>query len=362
MSERTIIPVLLACAALVAPVEGQSVPELQRREAELTARLARLHAQEAAAVERRFLGQQRTILSSGTLRVAYPTAALHDVPGSVTALLDSQRVRYGSAIDSILADTLFIDLGDVPEHPTWRIGSLAGEVAVDVPRTRGAEWIAAVTGPALRRWALELLDPGLREWLGGLDPRATIATVRDPLVRDLLNSPSSRARRCLLGALTDCRQLLELGEAGTPRLEAYDREDLPVLIGRLYTDPRIPGRANCVGKRDPEACAELVRQGWVLPPHPVSTRARQSLFAYALASGGAGAWVRLHRSQGLPVAAQLSAAAGRPVDSLVAEWQHDLRAGERTSAAGLGTSLLLASVWGVLTTLFFAWRYRWRHV
>jgi len=177
-----------------------------------------------------------------------------------------------------------------------------------------------------------------------------------------VTSPSSRARRCLSGAATDCRLLLELGEGDTPRLEAYDREDLPGLIGRMDLDLRIPGRANCVGKHDPAACAELVRQGRVIPPHPVSPRTRQSLFAYALVSGGESAWLRLHEARGRSIPAQLSAAAGRPLDSLLVEWQHDLRAGRRTTTAGLAPSLLLAVVWSVLTTLFFAWRYRWRHV
>lgn len=367
------VSLLVACAAFAAPAVGQDIAQLRRREAELIARRDELHAQLAEEARRRFEMQPRTVVEVRGLKVAYPEWAGRS--DGLVAELDAQVARYGSAIDLLRADTLSSDtlaigvvadtaIVGVPSYATmkYRIGPEDGSRPVSIDRDHPDAWVAGIVGAALQHWATGIIDQPLREWLGTMDQRATVASLRDPIVRDLVRSQSSRARRCLNGAANECRLLLELDPGRTPLLEAYDPADLPGLFGHMDLDIRIPGRANCVGKRSPEACAELVRLGRALPPHPVSMRARQSLFAYAVATGGNGAWLRLHQAQGRPVAEQLSIAAGRPIDSLVAEWQHDLRAGRRTTTAGLVPSLMLALAWGVAGLLLFAWRYRWRHV
>ncbi|HVX87663.1 MAG TPA: hypothetical protein VG940_01960 [Gemmatimonadales bacterium] len=361
MSERAIALLLIAGALCAAPVAAQDLAQLKRRQAELEAQLERLRTATADSAEQKFWGQARTVVSSGPLHLAYPEQVVAAASDTLGPFLEAQRRRYGVALDSLLTDTLYGGLAE-ELHPTgvggaqWRLGALRGEQA------RKGDWMETTVATALQRWSQELLDPALRAWLGAIDSRSTVATLRDPLVRDLVGSRSSRARRCLNGAADECRLLLELDEGATPLLSAYDPADLPPLFRAMDLNDGISGRANCVGKRDPAACAELVRQGVIRPPHPVSARARQSLFTYALAAGGDDAWLRLSRAHGLPVAEQLGIAAGRPVDSLLVEWQHDLKDGRRTTTSSLGPSLVLALIWGVVGTLFFAWRYRWRHV
>ena len=368
MSERRVLSLLLACVAFAAPVRAQELDRLRRHEAELRARRDQLMEQVSREAEGRFRSERRTVLTVGAVHLAYPEWAAAAGDEGLAEVLRSQLDHYGSAVDSLLAgDTIYIWLDEREPGRAAQVKFLIdhwpGTREVGIDSTRPGKWVPGVATAALDEWVSQtLLNLRLSQWVGRLDQRNTVAALRDPIVRDLVASPSSRARRCLDGSSEDCRLLLELDEGPTPLLEAYDRADLPGLFGRMDLDVRIPGRANCVGKRDPTACAELVKSGRALPPHPVGSRARQSLFAYAIASGGEGAWLRLYGAKGLPVVEQLGAAAGKPVDSLLVLWQRDLRAGRRTTTAGLAPSLLLSLVWGVLTTLFFAWRYRWRHV
>jgi hypothetical protein len=367
MSERRVLSLLLTCAALAAPVQAQDLAQLRRREAELTALRAQLYNDAGVESDRQFKSQRRSVLSVGRFHVAYPEWMGNDLGEDVTTVLEAQLRAYGQAADSVPMDTLYIGMVDAfggsgSVGLRFRMGPVDGVREFGHDSTEAGEWVRFVASLALQRWAEDLLGLPMNQWLGPMDPRASVATLRDPLVRELVGSPSSRARRCINGTIEDCRLLLELDEGGTPLLAAYDVGDLPTVIGRMDLSVRMPGRANCIGKHDPEACAALIRQGRALPPHPVGPRARQSLFAYAVATGGDGAWLRLYRAQGSSIAQQLSAAAGKPVDSLLVSWQHDLIEGRRTTTAGLVPSLVLALLWSVGTTLFFAWRYRWRHV
>jgi hypothetical protein len=369
MSERRVLGLLLAGTLLAVPAQAQELDQLRRREAELTARRDDLHAQLSREASDRFRSQPRVVVSTGKLHVAFPEWAAGGTNEELIAALTAQAARYGVAIDSFLTDTLVIGVEadtveGIPTFATmkYRIGPEDGSQWISVDRRHPGAWVAQFAGAALQHWAGGLIDRPLRSWLGTMDQRSTVASLRDPIVRDLVTSPSSRARRCLNGVTEECRLVLELDEVATPLLSAYDPTDLPELFQRMDLNARIPGRANCIGKRDTAACAELVRLGRAEPPHPLSMRSRQSLFAYALALGGEDAWLRLHQAQGRPIAEQLGAAAGRPVDSLVAAWQRDLLEGRHTTTAGLAPSLMLALAWTVVTLLFFAWRYRWRHV
>ena len=368
MSERRVLTLLLACAGLVAPLRAQELEQLQRQEARLLARREELTQQVSREAEGRFRSERRTVLTVGPVHVAYPEWAAATGGDDLAAALRSQLDRYGTAADSLLAgDTIYIWVDEQEAgraaRVKYRVGGWQGGRTTGIDSTHSGAWVAAVAVAALDEWALQtLLDLPLAQWLGNWDQRNTVASLRDPIVRDLVGSPSARAQRCLNGAAEECRLVLELDEGATPLLSAYALTDLPGLFQRMDLGARIPGRANCVGKRDAAACAELVRLGRARPPHPLSMRSRQSLFAYAIASGGADAWLRLHRAHGRPLAEQLGAAAGKPVDSLVAAWQRDLLAGRRATTAGLTPSLMLTLAWGVVTTLFFAWRYRWRHV
>lgn len=360
------LALLVAAAVLAAPVRAQELEQLKRHEARLLARRDELLQQVAREADGRFRSERRTVLAAGPLRLAYPAWATAAGDTQLARTLEAQVRRYGTAAGSLLADTLYVWVDETfpgrGSEVKYRIGELTGTQNVAVDSFGPGTWVAEIVAAALQDRAEQLIDPRLVLWTGRLDPRTTVATLRDPIVRDLVGSLSSRARHCLSGVPEECRLVLELDAGATPLLSAYDPADLPALFRRIGLDPRIPGRASCVGNRDGAACAELVRLGRAEPPHPLSIRARQSFFAYALAAGGEDAWLRLHRARGRPLAEQLAAAAGRPVDSLVVAWRHDLLEGRRTTASGLAPNFLLALAWGVVGILLFAWRYRWRRV
>src|SRR6185436_14406437 len=98
------------------------------------------------------------------------------------------------------------------------------------------------------------------------------------------------------------------------------------------------------------------------PIPATSSGVRQSLFDFAVSQGGERGWFRMSRAQGRPLADQLSALAGMPVDSLLTRWQRALRAERHSTVAGLGSGFLMVLAWSIFGSLFFAWRYRWRHV
>ena len=366
MSDRGLRAALLACVVIAAPAQAQEPEQLRRHEARLLERQQELLAEAAAAGGARFNAERRTVLTEGPLHLAYPDWA--PVAGDEPLLrsLQAEVRRYGTAADTLRPDTVLVGVIAHEHGSPWRVGYRIGELSgareMRLDSAGSAAWVGEIASAALQDWGLSLLDPRLRKWIGALDQRNSVDELRDPIVRDLVGSPSARARRCLRGAPEECRLLLELGDGPIPRLDAYEPTDLPGLFERMWLSERIPGRANCVGKRDGRACAELVRLGRIEPPHSVSLRTRQSLFIYAITAGGGDAWLRLHRAQGRPLAEQLGAAAGMPVDSLLASWQHDLLRGRRTTVAGSVPSLLLALAWSVIGVLLFAWRYRWRHV
>jgi hypothetical protein len=272
-------------------------------------------------------------------------------------------------IDSLLTDTLFIWVEDSAQatgkwtaHGEWRLGGIRDSLFIDLDPELRLDWATWAVGQALERWAQRVLDPALVSWTGPTGPRVSVDALRDGALHDLVTSPSSLARRCAEGDLDRCRRLLDLNAAGDTGISSYDAADLPRLVESSGTAEYLPGRAECVVQLDLARCGELIRDHHLAIPWAATARVRQSLFAFALATGGQDAWLRLQRAAGRSISAQLAAGADRPIDGLIAAWQHDLRSEHRSTTAGLGDALMLAITWSVVGTLLFAWRFRWRRV
>ena len=364
MSERALLLGLALWAA--APLQGQELERLKRHEAELVARLEALQGEAKAAETARFVTGPFAATRVGELVIAYPEWAAGDVAEGLAAALGPRLARYGTALALRRGDTIFVSIDERSRNGSivqarWQFGAARGEQWVGAGARDPVGWVADIVDVAIGAWVGSLVDPDLLAWAGVNSARISASGLRDPIVRDLVASHSSRARRCLRGADDDCRLLLELGEGGVPRADAYDPADLPGVILEI-TSVYVPGRVNCTSKRDVAACVELVRRGSTIPPHPVSTRTRSALLAYAIAQGGEGAWLRLRDARGRPLPDQVSAAAGRSVDAVVTGWRRDLIEGRRTTVSGLAPSLLLAVLWSVAAVVLFAWRYQWRRV
>ena len=368
MSDRRRWGILLGLVMLGAPLRAQELAQLARREAELRVRLDSLKASVAVGDSMRFAGQRRAVVSAGEFHVAYPEWVVRETRVDLPVLMSSWRARYGRIVDSLLRDTLFIGADDSVHarragwvELEWRMGPLHDSASVPLVGEMRGEWPAWIVSVALRRWAASLIDLRFARWLGESDPSLSLDLQREGAVRGLMLSPSSRGRRCLEGDIEECALLLELRDLPDPVLQGYDPADLPGLVARMFIRS-IPERSRCVTGRDLATCAEILGAPTRRPARAASPAIRQSLFAFAVMRGGEMAWMRLKQAAGRPVADQLAAVAGEPIDSLLGAWQRDLREGRRTSAADIGPILLMALAWAVAGSLFFAWRYRWRHV
>ena len=368
MSERLRSALLLGLLAFGTPLHAQERAWLERREARLSERLATLTARRAMADSLRFARQARTVVSAGPVTVAYPEWGAEEGRRRLPGLVEEVRGRFGIAIDSLLRDTLYIwidesEAGDEDRWSDleWRMGALHGTGSVPRRGEMRLDWVTWVPSAAIEQWGQSLLDPALARWLGPADPRPMVAERRSGALRDLILSVSSRGRPCADGMIQECKLLLEIAEVADPLLESYDSLDHRELVARDEFG-KAPGRARCVQGRDLAVCRKILQRPDHRPIQAASASVRQSLFTFAVSRGGEGAWLRLRGATGRPLGDQLSALSGMPLDPLVAAWQQDLRAAHRTTLAGLGTGFLVALFWSVVGSLFFAWRYRWRHV
>jgi hypothetical protein len=368
MSERIGSVLLLALLAIGAPLHAQERERLLRREARVSARLALLEAKLATSDSLRFGEQRRIVVSAGPFHVAYPEWAAAEAQELLPTLLEERRLRYGVAMDSLLRDTLYIWIGDAEQGGPdgwadleWRMGDLRGTGSVARSGEMRSDWVTWVPSVALEAWAQSHLDPALVRWLGPANPRPGDTDMRDGTVRELILSASSRGPRCMEGMIDECALLLELAPTADPLLASYDSADYRGMVERA-SHRRLAGRARCVEGMDPAACARILVQPGHRPAQAAGGGVRQSLLDHALVLGGDVAWLRMSRMKGRPVADQLSAVAGLPIDQLLGEWQRELQEARRTTAAGLGYGFLMVIIWSIVGSLFFAWRYRWRHV
>ncbi|HTY06820.1 MAG TPA: hypothetical protein VMC86_09905 [Gemmatimonadales bacterium] len=199
-------------------------------------------------------------------------------------------------------------------------------------------------------------DSGLKAWLGGgvqavMD---TVASRRTAYV-ELVRAPSLAARHCLLGDLAACRSALHLDDDSALYLTAYDAGERRALVARVRApnmltpaDRQLYGA--CVSSEADSACVAFLRS--LAPaeiPRPLAERPLQELVTVALEAGGPAAYDRLTADPRAAMPARLAAAAGMPVDSLIARWRAALIAARPAPPAPpLGDGLLAVAWVGVL--------------
>lgn len=369
MSERISALLLALCVAAV-PLRAQRVEQLLKRQANLEARLAALDSVSAQRTRNAFDRQARTVLTVDGVSVALPTWAVAEARTVLPGVVAAHRTRYGASLDSLLKDTLVIWIDDAARakgrasaHAVWKLGAVADSADVWLTGSTANDWISWIPARAIERWSRAELDSTFSAWLGTTGSRTNVTTLMKGAVRDLLASPSTFARACLTGSVEWCQRGLDLTTGGSSLERWYLPADIPGLFVRWqWESSKIPGRAACISGGDLALCAAMLRNAGAQTPRATSDLVHESLYVYALETGGDLAWLRLHGAAGRPVADQLAVAAGIPIDSLLAGWQHELITAPGSATAGLGPILLLALAWAIAATLFSAWRFRWRHV
>jgi len=212
------------------------------------------------------------------------------------------------------------------------------------------------------------VDRRLQQWVPhpyAFTSRGTAGSLlrnsRASLYAELATAPWQSVRACFRGAIQDCRAAL--GISGTdPVLDWLDAADRRHIVAtNLKYLPVPPDRYDRCARGNDDECVALMR----LAPNPyasppLSVTARLLLLAFALDAGGPDAFPRLLQSPERPMDARLAAAAGTPIDSLVARWRDEALATRPTTVAADERAAWGAVAWCVLFALAALRSTRWR--
>jgi hypothetical protein len=275
-----------------------------------------------------------------------------------------EQVRATAGSDTIAVGGLRIIVN--PSPLPWReaaarawpaIDSLYGSAAEDLPRYpyifRAVDPDSGVRRAVLHvgvelPWDLDLratsmvllttvtaphFDPALADWLGtALRPTLRPQDERTAVFVQLVTAPSEAVRRCFLGDIARCRDVLQVGDS-TSLLERWyatpaEREALVTgAFGDYFArGATAPSLQRCRQHRD-DACTALLQS---LPPgtlpRPLAHTARIVVVREALRAGGRDAYRRLVARPSAPIGERLASAAGMDIDSLVGRWRNDVLA------------------------------------
>jgi hypothetical protein len=180
------------------------------------------------------------------------------------------------------------------------------------------------------------LDPGLREWLGGVVvPRFDSGPAHAAVYVQLVTAPSQAAQRCYRGDSAACRDALSLSAMTDPASQWYGPAERRAMVLTQYGDfLRRTSHGLAVRlceQGSNESCLELLRS---LAPgaliQPLDYQARLTFLETAVRLGGAGTFQRFLATPAGPMGSRLAAAAGVSEDSLIARWRSDVLAARPT--------------------------------
>ncbi len=222
-------------------------------------------------------------------------------------------------------------------------GLLPATIALELGR---AYWKSGDT--TLTRW----LDPASFA-IGFFRPLATDA---ERTHVELVTAPSQAVRACQAGDLLRCLDAVGVRPMQDPLRELYSPEERVALAREL-----VPGTRNlnsgCLVQGRAAACDSLLRDHNLALP--LSQDSRRLLVRFALADGGAGALRRLRETAGT-LGERLGAAAGVPVNSLVAEWRARAVAARPDPVTAPGRTAVSTLCWAGLFGLLALRSTRWR--
>ena len=247
---------------------------------------------------------------------------------------------------------------------------LLGLVAPDGARGRGwrapadSASIAEAMGNAIVQAAFATSGPAFATWASDELPR------RHPLSEAqwahqrllLIAARSAVGSRCFHGDLEACRYALLLTTPVDPVMQWHDSATRRELVRRRGTLAR---RIDAAAKRQCDAgsdssCIRLLRQfPSGIHREPAPSRLRSDLLRHALVIGGSHAMERLLTAPDDP-AQRLEAAAGVPLDTLLAGWQRRVRQTRAPSEDLSFDITLMALAWvtglGALSLRSSRWR------
>jgi hypothetical protein len=372
---RTLAGYLIAAGLCATPLGAQ---DLRRMELQIDSVFrAAAEAQAVVLAYRRAnpasLGfRDSTVIASGKVKIYFnPELAEPARAGAAEAEkqlshLGSAMNRAGDFIFSITADSA-LNFYDTKYNRT-RALNVRRHIASD-PRnpnrtsTEGdAKSVAGVIVSAVSTAASANAASAINRWVSGELPLAADANPKPDwgaLRLNLVSSASHMGRDCFMGDVRACRLFLELDSVADPVTMLFDAPgrqrtvrsegEHALAASRVATD-------RCLGGND-DACLTVLRM--IHPSALSSPFVRASVVSHALTMGGPRAAERLVTTSGAARDA-LAAAAGQPLDSLIADWQRHVSA-RSGSGGNLPLSIVISSLIWIALCVFLSLRSsRWR--
>ncbi len=344
-----------------------------------------LHSQDSLMA--RLRRQSDSLLS--TWRQAELLAEVADSLERVRATASSDTIAVGGL--RIIANPSPLPWRDAAERAWPVIDSLYGSAAADLPQypyiVRAIDPDSGVRRTVLHvgvevPWDLDVrgtttvllttvtaphFDPTLGDWLGtALRPTLRPRDERTAVFVQLVTAPSDAVRRCFLGDIARCKDVLQVSDS-TGLLErwyvtAAERE---ALVTQVFADYFARGATasslqNCRRHRD-DACTALLQS---LPPgslpRPLAHAARLVLVREALRAGGRDAYRRLVARPSAPIGERLASAAGMEIDSVIVRWRNEVLAARPKPLTPPWWASFAAIGWTALFGLCALRSSRWR--
>jgi len=322
-------------------------------------RQARALADLIDSLERARAGEGRDTIAVGALRIVTNPSPLPVRAAAARAwpVIDS---LYGPAAADLARRPYIIRAVD----PDTAVPRSVFHVGMEVPWDLDE---ASVVTLLLSNVPIARPDPALADWLGAsLRPQVRARHDREAVYVQLVTAPSQAARSCFLGDIARCEDALGLGDAASALERWYPSAgERRALVTRSFAEYFNHGASAgsfhaCVAGNDSD-CAELLRSlpGSALP-RPLGYDARGTLVHLALRLGGRDAYRRLLANPAAPIADRLAAAAGAPVDSLVARWRAQVIASRPATVLLPGWAFAVALGWTALFAACGLRSSRWR--
>jgi len=248
----------------------------------------------------------------------------------------------------------------VPIH----VGSEDGAVELGA-RARRPQVEAAVRGAIASIVSRDLRrsHPDLAAWVRG-DPLRP--SPLEDAYRSVAATQSRATRGCLAGDIAACEHALDLREEldVRERLDAWYTPDERRALVAGWSDAQRsrfvgPSWDRCVLARAYDVCDTLLTE-FRSDSSPLPGSVRETLLAYAIERGGAGAWERLLGDPEAGVRAALVEASGMSITELLVGWQTRLVAHRPETFQDVMPAGALSLLWTLLFAAFAMRSTRWR--
>lgn len=360
-SRRWALVVLLATVPPPLTAQDTALVRLRARADSLARewRQASAIADLVDSLERERAGAGRDTIAVGALRIVTNPSPLPVREAAIRAwaVLDG---LYGTAAQSLTRQPYFIRAVD----PDTTEPRSVLHVGMAVPWDLDVEKLTLLL---IANVPIPRPDPALGDWLSG-SVRPSARPDRDlaAVYVLLVTAPSQAARSCFLGELDGCRDALDLGTSADPLERWYPSPaERRALVMRSFADYFNHGATErafrICAERNDASCTDLLRS---LPrgtlPRPLGYGAQATIVQSALRLGGRDAYRRLLADPAAPIADRLAAAAGIPLDSLLARWRAEVVASRPAPVALPTWAFVVAMGWMAVFATCGMRSSRWR--